>query len=77
MGSNLEAINSAIKKADAEREKIIKEWKAAKTPQEKEKLKKMAEGIRKMILAHLDQVDAAKAKDRAAMDNTFKEMGIH
>ncbi len=76
MASNLDGVLAAIKKADAERQKLLKEWKAAKAAPEKEKLKKMAEGARKIALAYFEQIDAAKAKDRAAMLEGFKEMGL-
>ncbi len=74
MGSHLDAIAAAVKKAKKEAEKLEKEFLAAKTPQEKEKLKKMAEGAWKIAEAHINQVDAAKAKDKAEMLEIFKKI---
>ncbi len=76
MPTHLEAVMSAISKAEAERDKLLKQWKAAKTAPDKEKLKKTADGARKIAIAFYDQIDAAKVKDKAAMLEGFKEMGF-
>ena len=76
MPTNLDIAISAIKKAEAEAAKLTKEWKAAKTPAEKDKLKKMAEAAKKIANLHFDSIDAAKVKDKAKMLDTFKEMGM-
>ena len=62
MASHLDGVLSAIKKADAEREKLVKDWKAAKTPAEKDKLKKMAEGAKKIAVAFYGQIDAGQSQ---------------
>jgi hypothetical protein len=75
--TNLETLMQAIKKTLDERDKLLKQFKAAKNPEEKKKLQAMAEGARKIALAHYEMVDTAKAKDKTAMLNSFKEMGLN
>jgi hypothetical protein len=75
--SHLETLMQAIKKTLEERDRLLKQFKAAKTPEEKKKLQAMAEGARKIALAHYEMVDAAKAKDKTAMLSSFKELGLN
>jgi hypothetical protein len=72
MGSHLSETIKACDKALEEAKKLEKEFKAAKTPKEKERLKKMAEAAKKIGEAFYNSIDAAKEKDRAAMNAAFK-----
>ena len=76
MGSHLEETIKACNKALDEAKKLEKQFKTAKTAQEKDKLKKMAEGAKKIGLAFYNSIDAAKQKDQAEMLNAFKTMGL-
>jgi hypothetical protein len=76
MATHLEATIKACNKALDEAKKLEKQFKAAKTAQDKEKLKKMAEGAKKIGLAFYNSIDAAKDKDRAEMLAAFKTMGL-
>ena len=76
MGSHLDAVVKACDKALEEAAKLEKQWKAAKPGPEKDKLKKMAEGAKKIGIAFYAQVDAAKLKDEKDMLATFKNMGL-
>jgi hypothetical protein len=76
MGQHLDATMKACSKAYAEAEKLKKQYDAAKTPQDKEKYKKMAEGAKKIGLAHFKMIDAAKQKDEAELLGIFKTMGV-
>ena len=76
MGSHLEATIKACDKALDEAKKFEKQFKTAKTAQEKEKLRKMAEAAKKIGLAYYNSIDAAKQKDQAEMLAAFKTMGL-
>jgi hypothetical protein len=76
MGSHLDAAVKACGKCLDEAQKIEKQLKAAKTPQDKEKLKKMAEACKKMAKVYLDGIAAAQAKDAQVMEEIFKNMGV-
>lgn len=76
MGSHLDATIKACNKALDEAKKLEKQFKAAKTAQEKEKLKLMAQGARKIGEAFYNSIDAAKEKDRAEMLACFKTCGV-
>jgi len=71
MGRHLEATKKAALKAAEEVEKLVKEAKKAKTPQEREKLLKMAEGAQKIMQAHLKSQEAAAQKDWAETKALF------
>jgi len=62
--SHLSETMKACEKCLAEAKKLEKQWKAAKSPQDKEKLKKMADACRKMAAAYYDMIPAAKDKDK-------------
>jgi hypothetical protein len=76
MATHLEETIKACNKALDEAKKLEKQFKAAKTPQEKDKLKKMAEGAKKIGIAFYNSIDAAKENDRAEMLGIFKNMGV-
>lgn len=71
MGRHLELTRKAALKAAEEVEKLIKEAKKAKTPPEREKLLKMAEGAHKIMEAHLKSQQAAAQKDWAETKAMF------
>ncbi len=76
MPSHLELTVKAVSKALDEAKKIEKEMKAATKPAEKEKLRKMAEAAKKIASAFWDQIDTAKAKDKADLEGIFKQIGV-
>ncbi len=67
MGKKLDDIVKAGNKALDEAKKLQKAYKDAKTPQEKEKYKKMAEGAKKIANAFADMVVVAAKEDKAEM----------
>jgi hypothetical protein len=69
MATHLEETMKACKKAFDEAEKLEKQFKAAKTAQEKDKLKKMAIAAKKIGAAFYDMIPAAAAKDKAQMNS--------
>jgi len=76
MASHLEQTIKACSKALDEAKKLEKQFKAAKTPQDKDKLKKMAEAAKKIGVAYYNMIDSAKQKDQAEMLGIFKTMGV-
>ena len=76
MGTHLEAAVKACSKCLDEAKKLEKEFKAAKTPQDKDKLKKQAEACKKMAKVYLDGIAAAQAKDAQVMKDILKNMGV-
>jgi len=66
----------ACNKCLEEAKKIEKQFKVAKTPQEKEKLKKMAEACQKQAKLYFDAIAAAKAKDAQVLQEIIKNIGI-
>jgi len=67
MGKKLDEVVKAGNKALDEAKKLQKQYAAAKTPQEKDKYKKMAEGARKIALAFGDMVAAAAKEDKTEL----------
>jgi len=65
--SHLSETLKACEKCFEEAKKLEKQFKAAKSPQDKEKLKKMAEGAKKMGIAYYEMIPAAKDKDKKEM----------
>ena len=65
--SHLSETLKACEKCFDEAKKLEKQFKAAKSPQDKEKLKKMAEAAKKMGVAYYDMIPAAKDKDKKEM----------
>jgi hypothetical protein len=76
MGSHLDETVKACNKCLEEAKKIEKQFKVAKTPQEKEKLKKMAEACQKQAKLYFDAIAAAKAKDAQVLQEIIKNIGI-
>jgi len=57
-----------------EAKKIEKEFKAAKTAQEKEKLKKMADACQKQAKLCIDAIAAANAKEHQALKDIIQNL---
>jgi hypothetical protein len=76
MGSHLDETVKACNKCLDEAKKIEKEFKAAKTPQEKEKFKKQAEACQKQAKLYFDAIAAAKAKDAQVLQDIIKNLGV-
>jgi hypothetical protein len=68
MATHLEETVKAFGKCMDEAKKLEKQFNSAKTPQDKEKLAKMAEACKKMALGYANMVEGSKQKD-------LKEMG--
>jgi hypothetical protein len=75
MPTHLEQTIKACSKALDEAKKLEKQFKAAKTAEEKEKIRKMAAGAKKIAEAFYNSIDAAKEKDRQELLGIFKLMG--
>jgi hypothetical protein len=67
MASHLEETSKALSKCLDEAKKLEKQFASAKTPQDKDKLAKMAEACRKMAVGYFNMIDSAKAKDQKEM----------
>ena len=75
MGSHLDATVKAWNKCLDDARKIEKEYKAAKTPQEKEKLLKMAQACQKQAQVCIDATAAANAREHQALKDIIQNMG--
>jgi hypothetical protein len=67
MASHLEETVKAMSKCRDEAKKLEKQYLAAKTPQEKEKITKMADACKKMAMGYFNMIDSAKDKDKKEM----------
>jgi uncharacterized membrane protein (DUF106 family) len=76
MGTHLDETVKACNKCLDEAKKLEKQFKAAKTPQDKDKLRKMAEASKKMAKLYFDAIEAAKVKDAKVMYEILKNMGV-
>lgn len=74
MASHLDEVTKAFNKCKDEAKKLEKDWAKAKTPQDKDKLRKMAEACRKMSLAYLGMVSGAVEKDKKEMSEILEEI---
>ena len=74
MGSHLDATVKAWNRCLDDAKKIEKEYKAAKTPQEKEKLMKMAQACQKQATVCIDAIAAAKAKEAQLLKDIIQNM---
>jgi len=72
----LEESAKGYSKSLDEAKKLEKEFKAAKTPEEKDKLKKKAEALEKTAKAHLDAIAAAHTKETQVLKAIIQNMGV-
>jgi hypothetical protein len=73
MASHLDEVTTAFNKCRDEAKRLEKEWAKAK-PQDKDKLKKMAEACHKMAVSYLAMVSSAVEKDKKEMGEILHEI---
>jgi hypothetical protein len=74
MGSHLDTTVKAWNKCLDDAKKIEKEYKAAKTPQEKDKLMKMAQACQKQAQLCIDATAAANAKEHQMLKEIIQNL---
>jgi hypothetical protein len=71
----LESSAKGFSKSLEEAKKLEKQFKAAKTPQEKDKVKKKLDALQKTAKGHLDAIATAQAKEAQMLKDIIQNMG--